>query len=478
MILRKLFEWIIPVVLIALCGIAIVCSAGIAWPDEIFQTVEPAYHLVTGKGHISWEFEKQARSFLYPYFLSGCIYLFQIFSDSTAALYYFLRIILSLFFVASGLVIYRSFLKTGSPRESENPVVKSILFLIFWCFTPIFYYFGFRTLTESISTSLVLISVFSLEYFPEKLGPKKIFFLSLLLGMVFGIRFQTGIFFVVYYPLFIFKLYNGNKKSLVLPFIAGAVAGLLIYGTTDYLYYGIPFISSINYFKFNIIEGVASEWGVSPFHFYFQMYFRYFEFLNVFIFVGLWTSFRNHFSFIIPLFIYVLVHSFVPHKELRFAYLSFPVLAFFASVGIREILNMIFRKSPKISGIFFVIIAMYAISLNVRVAQKKIPWNFADQNLKTFLEMSKLKLNGNVLVGIHGDFACCAGYTYLGKNFEGKLYYRNIANRTEKQIQRIVEKRNIRYLLLETPRSGAFCKENLFCEKIISNQSYSLLKKI
>src|SRR5262245_27766814 len=39
---------------------------GIFWPDEIFQSTEPAHRLAFGYGFVSWEFQSGVRSWLFP----------------------------------------------------------------------------------------------------------------------------------------------------------------------------------------------------------------------------------------------------------------------------------------------------------------------------------------------------------------------------------------------------------------------------
>ena len=48
-----------------------VCSPNIFFPDEIFQTLEPAHRLVYGYGVISWEWRLGMRSWVLPTFLAG-----------------------------------------------------------------------------------------------------------------------------------------------------------------------------------------------------------------------------------------------------------------------------------------------------------------------------------------------------------------------------------------------------------------------
>jgi hypothetical protein len=45
------------------------------WPDEIFQTSEPAHRLVFGSGLVAWEFQLGVRSWLLPGIIAGLMEL-------------------------------------------------------------------------------------------------------------------------------------------------------------------------------------------------------------------------------------------------------------------------------------------------------------------------------------------------------------------------------------------------------------------
>ena len=52
------------------------------WPDEIFQTSEPAHRLVFGSGLVAWEFQLGVRSWLLPGIIAGLMELSRIIGDS------------------------------------------------------------------------------------------------------------------------------------------------------------------------------------------------------------------------------------------------------------------------------------------------------------------------------------------------------------------------------------------------------------
>src|SRR5262245_11493675 len=46
---------------------------GIDWPDEIYQSLEPAHRLVFGYGVLPWEYVQGARTWVLPGFIAGIL---------------------------------------------------------------------------------------------------------------------------------------------------------------------------------------------------------------------------------------------------------------------------------------------------------------------------------------------------------------------------------------------------------------------
>src|SRR5215831_5868028 len=51
------------------------------WPDEIFQTAEPAHLLVFGSGLVAWEFQLGVRSWILPGIIAGLMELSRALGD-------------------------------------------------------------------------------------------------------------------------------------------------------------------------------------------------------------------------------------------------------------------------------------------------------------------------------------------------------------------------------------------------------------
>jgi hypothetical protein len=96
----------------------------------------------------------------------------------------------------------------------------------------------------------------------------------------------------------------------------------------DYYMHGCWSFPAFNFLKFNVLEGKASLFGTKPFYYYFTECLPFT--LRLFLFLvpmGMWKLDS------IPVLIYILAFSLVPHKELRFISSAFPILQILAGIG-------------------------------------------------------------------------------------------------------------------------------------------------
>src|SRR5260370_9846149 len=73
---------------------------GIYWPDEIYQSLEPAHRLVFGYGLIAWEFVQGARSWALPVVVAAILKASPLFGGAEQRAY---LIVDRLFFSAVGV---------------------------------------------------------------------------------------------------------------------------------------------------------------------------------------------------------------------------------------------------------------------------------------------------------------------------------------------------------------------------------------
>ena len=65
----------------------IICTfwfPNVLWPDEIFQTLEPAHRLTFGHGIISWEFRDGIRSWVFPAILASVMSITKCLGDGSS----------------------------------------------------------------------------------------------------------------------------------------------------------------------------------------------------------------------------------------------------------------------------------------------------------------------------------------------------------------------------------------------------------
>ncbi|WCL48209.1 hypothetical protein [Leptospira sp. GIMC2001] len=463
--------------MIPLIIVSIYYSKGFNWPDEIFQTMELAYHIVTGRGNIAWEFKDRARSVLYPQMLSIWIRFIYLFSKNPIVLFNSTRAMLAAIYFCATLSIAYYYLQHSKSESKIFKNVKLIVFSFIYILFPLNYYFGFRTLTESITTSIILFSIFLIQIRVEKFN-QNILIPGFLLGLTYGLRFQMAIFFLVYSVLLIYKLWTLGLNKAIKQLILGLIFGFSIYLISDFVYYGMPFISSINYFKVNILEGVGAQWGTSPFYFYFEQFNRYLSALLLFLIPGIYFNFKKFYPIIVGTAAFILVHSMVAHKELRFIFFSFPIILFFIISGIYEIFNLINQKFKKLAIVYLVTIIISTMYLYSIILTKKIQWNFLNDNLQLFLQAERNGVNDNSLITIQDTFAWGAGYVYLGPNFTGDIFFKDMNKKSNNEIENYLTQHKIINILIKSHSEDTFCETFGYCKTLLTIGEYSWIKKV
>lgn len=184
-----------------------------------------------------------------------------------------------------------------------------------------------RAFGEAVALPLVLIGfMFLMRNVSSAAFFRTLFFGFFFLGIATLYRFQVGIMGVVAFIYLLVAHFKDQKKMWRVLFsavVAGAVI-LLIQGIVDVCSDRAFLATLFNYFKVN--EGGAAQYGVSPW------YNTWLFPLMVFLFPFSWPLFNSESLIaiwkkwgiaIVSVFVFILIHSLVPHKEERFQY---PVL--------------------------------------------------------------------------------------------------------------------------------------------------------
>ncbi len=295
------------------------------WPDEIFQTSEPAHRLVFGSGLVPWEFQLGVRSWILPGIIAGLMELSRIIGD--------------------GPDYYLPVIAVGFASLAAAPVVCCFL----WC-RPLFgvggallaglavaiaaepVYFGARTLSETAAGHLLIAALWVLEPGYPVICRRRLFAGGALLGLVFATRVQLAPALAV---VVLWTNWRADRGRLAAT-LAGAAAILAAAGVLDTLTLGYPFASVWRYVLYNVFYGASSTFGVEPWPYYLLGELGVWggagTTMLLLTAIGAW---RLRLLLVVAIVI-LAVHSGIAHKEYRFIYPAIVPLTVLAGVGLAQ----------------------------------------------------------------------------------------------------------------------------------------------
>ncbi|HXN84098.1 MAG TPA: hypothetical protein VN883_16580 [Myxococcales bacterium] len=298
---------------------------GIYWPDEVYQTIEPAHRLVFGYGMIAHEFVIGSRSWFLPGVIALPLELWKLCGGTQPhAALVLVKLCFAAISVAAAWSVHRLARALGA--QPLTAVASAALFSLM---APAIY-FGFRALSETASTLPIALG-FALALDPRSSRLRRAAGASLL-GLSVLLRLQNGIFgaALVLALLLRRRLREAGDALLVLSLWA------LAYGLLDLVTWGRPFHSAAEYLRFNVSAGGASQWGVASAWYYAETLWRSspLPFLCLALLAPL--SLRRAPEVLFAALAFAVAHSLVPHKELRFLLPALPLFCALAALGLEE----------------------------------------------------------------------------------------------------------------------------------------------
>jgi phosphatidylinositol glycan class B len=218
--------------------------------------------MVYGGVELTWEWrdDYRIRSTLYPSYLALPFWLLKKlgldYGYAVRTCPYIAHILL--------VIIYDSYLwRIGKLTVGKNS--SRIAFLILF-FARLYNEFMIRTFSNAVETVFQVIAFFYFLKVSNKFD-KNIVLLTFLLTLSFMIRNTSPI---GWPPLILIKIV---KDRSWLPFILAFVfvfipVAFLSVALDSYFYGDFPVITSLNFMRVNVSEGLSKYFGTSPFHFY------------------------------------------------------------------------------------------------------------------------------------------------------------------------------------------------------------------
>ncbi|MGC2201080.1 MAG: hypothetical protein WA633_13175, partial [Stellaceae bacterium] len=295
------------------------------WPDEIFQTAEPAHRLVFGSGLIAWEFQLGVRSWVLPGAVAAVMELSRIAGDGPD---YYLPLTAVVLGALAAAPVVCCFLWCRPFFGLSGALLSGLAVAI----APELVYFGARTLSEVIAGHLLVVALYVLEPGHRVTGRRRPFAGGALLGLTFVIRVQLAPALTL---AALWTNWRADRDRLVATFLGAAVivgaAGLL-----DALTLGQPWASLWRYILYNLYYGVSSTFGVEPWWYYLlgelNVWSGAAPTLLLLAAIGAWR---------LPMLLAVLiviiaVHSGIAHKEYRFIYPAVVLVTVLAGLGLAQ----------------------------------------------------------------------------------------------------------------------------------------------
>ncbi|XP_012971538.1 GPI mannosyltransferase 3 [Mesocricetus auratus] len=286
-------------------------------PDEYWQSLEVAHHMVFRYGYLTWEWTERLRGYTYPLIFASIYKILHLLGkDSVQLLIWIPRLAQALLSAVADVRLYSLMKQVG-----KQEVARWVFFcqLCSW-FT---WYCCTRTLSNTMETALTATALF---YYPLE-GSRSMNSVkySFLVALACIVR-PTAL--IPWVPLLFRHFYQEQRKlHLVLHHLLPV--GFITFSLSliiDRIFFGQWTLVQFNFLKFNVLQNLGTFYGSHPWHWYFSQGFP--------VVLGTHLPFFIHGCFLAPRRLHILlltvlwtllVYSMLGHKEFRFIY---PVLPF------------------------------------------------------------------------------------------------------------------------------------------------------
>ena len=320
--------------------IAIIFAKGFGWFDDHFLIIEASQSWVDGHDYNNWlpSTENNTGPTGHNLFYTGLHFLFfKICSwlnfDNPQGKMYIVRGIhaaLSLLVVYFGFKIARH---SGGPKAAR---AAGLLLAVTWFFP----FLSVRNLVEFTCVPFLLWGTWILMDDTQKRKTAINGLLAgLILGLAFCMRFQS-LMYIGGIGLSLLMLRRWKEA-----FSAGlgvVIIAFLCLGTIDLYLWGFPFAELTEYVRYNMFN--YGEYISGPWYQYFLVilgilipplsFFLFFGFFYMF-----YKSWRKTLLIVLPVFIFLLFHSYFPNKQERFILPLIPFIIVLGVVGWQTYLN-------------------------------------------------------------------------------------------------------------------------------------------
>ncbi len=309
-------------------ALASIFSKGYGMMDDHFLVIEPAQAWADGINYQGWlpggrsNVVPDGHSLLY----SGIHYLLFVFFNTIRLTDPQLKmLIIRLLHAAFSLLVvwygYKITLRIAGQKAAST---TGILLAALW-FMPML---SVRNLVEMFCIPFMMIGSWKLLIAEDRPKPWISYLLAgIIMGIGFSIRFQTVIFIGGAGLALLFL----KRWIPALIFGLGALLTMIpVQGLIDYFVWGYPFAEFREYVNYNL--QAANDYITGPWYNYMLLIAGILlPPVSLFLIGGFFRLWRKQLILFLPVFLFLLFHSFFPNKQERFI---FPVIPFFVVLGV------------------------------------------------------------------------------------------------------------------------------------------------
>ncbi|XP_043349312.1 GPI mannosyltransferase 3 isoform X2 [Dermochelys coriacea] len=277
-------------------------------PDEYWQSLEVAHHMVFNYGYLTWEWAEGLRGYSYPLLFATIYRVLQLLAKDDVQLLYLCQL---------------------------------CSWFTWYCCT--------RTLTNTMET---VLTIFALFYYPMEGSKTKSSCKYLtLVTLAFIIR-PTAV--IPWIPLVLRHFWQEQKKAdLVLySYIPIGLVTLGISLIIDRIFFGEWILVQLKFLKFNVLRNLGTFYGSHPWHWYLTQGLPVILGTHLPFFIhGCIQAPKRYRIFLVVVVWTVLVYSTLSHKEFRFIYPVLPFCMVFCGYSLKQL------KTWKKSAITFLLLS-------------------------------------------------------------------------------------------------------------------------
>lgn len=383
---------------------AALLSPNMFWPDEIFQTLEPAHRLAYGYGMVTWEFRVGARSWVLPAVLAGVMRLTDWLGPGSGGYLAGIAFFLSLLATVPVYVAWLWGSRVGGTRAG----VVAALVCATW---PDLVYFSPKALTEVIAAHLLLPGLY-LAVGSEEKSRRTLFLAGLLCGLAAAIRILLA-------PAVLLAMAWACRREFRarwLPMGTGVLLPLLFFGLVDATTWGYPFYSYWMFYWQNLVVGKSPQSGLVPWYGYWKMMGLIWGWARLpFLGLAALGVRRSGFLGCMALLI-VFQHSLIPHKEYRYIFPAVLLLCVLAGFGLSLLRDFFRRRWQRLSVLTTSVLLAFWLLLAGYFAYRHGPFF---QQLSGYLRAMSQVSRSSDACGVgwwNVSWAVTGGYTYLHRD--------------------------------------------------------------